>query len=83
MIALGRALAGLCSGVVFGAATAWVQEVSPDDGMSARRSALALTAGFGLGPVVAAALAQWASDPLVLPEEVTSARGPCRPGSPG
>jgi len=67
MIALGRALAGLCSGVVFGAATAWVQEVSPDDGMSARRSALALTAGFGLGPVVAAALAQWASDPLVVP----------------
>jgi MFS family permease len=67
MIAIGRALAGLCSGVVFGAATAWVQEVSPDDGMSARRSALALTAGFGLGPVVAAALAQWVSDPLVVP----------------
>ena len=67
MIAIGRALAGLCSGVVFGAATAWVQEVSPADGMSARRSALALTAGFGLGPVVAAALAQWVSDPLVVP----------------
>ena len=66
-IAVGRALAGLCSGVVFGAATAWVQEVSPDDGLSARRSALALTAGFGLGPVVAAVLAQWAADPLVLP----------------
>ena len=32
MIAVGRALAGLCSGVVFGAATAWVQEVSPDEG---------------------------------------------------
>jgi hypothetical protein len=67
MITIGRALAGLCSGVVFGAATAWVREVSPDDGMSARRSALALTAGFGLGPVVAAALAQWVSDPLVVP----------------
>src|SRR6516225_2080810 len=67
LIAAGRALAGLCSGVVFGAATAWVQEVSPDDGLSARRSALALTAGFGLGPVVAAVLAQWAADPLVLP----------------
>jgi MFS family permease len=66
-IAIGRALAGLCSGVVFGAATAWVQEVSPDDGMSARRSALALTAGFALGPVVAASLAQWVSDPLVVP----------------
>jgi MFS family permease len=71
LIALGRALAGLCSGVVFGSATAWVQEVSPDDGpsngLSARRAALALTAGFGLGPVVAAVLAQWASDPLVVP----------------
>lgn len=67
LIAVGRALAGLCSGVVFGAATAWVQEVSPDDGLSARRSALALTAGFGLGPVVAAVLAQWAADPLVVP----------------
>jgi len=71
VIAAGRALAGLCSGVVFGAATAWVQEVSADDGpgkgLSARRSAFALTAGFGLGPVVAAVLAQWAADPLVVP----------------
>jgi MFS family permease len=67
MIAAGRALAGLCSGVVFGSATAWVQELSLSDGQSARRSALALTAGFGLGPVVAAVLAQWAGDPLVVP----------------
>jgi MFS family permease len=67
MIAAGRALAGLCSGVVFGSATAWVQELSLGDGQSARRSALALTAGFGLGPVVAALLAQWVRDPLVVP----------------
>ena len=67
MIAVGRALAGLCSGVVFGGATAWVQEVSPDEGLSVRRSALALTGGFGLGPVVAAVLAHWAGDPLVVP----------------
>jgi MFS family permease len=67
VIAASRALAGLCSGVVFGSATAWVQEVSGNEGLSARRSALALTAGFGLGPVVAAVLAQWAGDPLVLP----------------
>jgi hypothetical protein len=66
MITAGRALSGLCSGVVFGSATAWVQEVSPG-GLSARRSALALTAGFGLGPIVAAVLAQWAGDPLVVP----------------
>jgi predicted MFS family arabinose efflux permease len=71
MIAAGRALAGLCSGVVFGAATAWVQEVSPSEGRSegtsARRAALALTAGFGLGPVAAALLAQWAPGPLLTP----------------
>ncbi len=66
MISAGRALSGLCSGVVFGSATAWVREVSPG-GLSARRSALALTAGFGLGPIVAAVLAQWAGDPLVVP----------------
>jgi MFS family permease len=67
LIAAGRALAGLCSGVVFGAATAWVRELSPDAGAGARRAAVALTAGFGLGPLAAAVLAQWAPDPLVLP----------------
>src|SRR5580692_96468 len=75
LLAVGRALAGLCSGAVFGAATAWVQDVSPAEGpssgpgngLSVRRSALALTAGFGLGPVVAAVLAQWAGDPLQVP----------------
>jgi hypothetical protein len=67
IIAAGRALAGLCSGVVFGSATAWVQELSEDPAVSARRSAVALSAGFGLGPAVASALAQWARDPLVLP----------------
>jgi hypothetical protein len=67
LIVAGRALAGLCSGVVFGSATAWVQELSRGAGQGARRAALALTAGFGLGPVVAAVVAQWAPDPLVLP----------------
>jgi MFS family permease len=66
-IAAGRALAGLCSGIVFGAATAWVRDLSPDGSLSARRAALAISAGFGLGPVVAALLAQWASHPLVTP----------------
>jgi MFS family permease len=67
LISAGRAVAGLCSGVVFSSATAWVQELSHSTGQSARRAALALTAGFGSGPVVAAVLAQWAPDPLVLP----------------
>jgi len=67
LIAAGRALAGLCSGMVFGPATAWVLDLSGGDALSARRAALALSAGFGLGPVVAALLAQWAPDPLVVP----------------
>ena len=72
LIAAGRALAGLCSGMVFGPATAWVQDLSHGDALSARRAALALSAGFGLGPVVAALLAQWAggvggNGPLVVP----------------
>jgi hypothetical protein len=67
LIAAGRALAGLCSGMVFGPATAWVQDLSPGNALSARRAALALSAGFGLGPVVAALLAQRAADPLVVP----------------
>jgi MFS family permease len=67
LIAAGRALAGLCSGMVIGPATAWVQDLSGGDALSARRAALALSAGFGLGPVVAAFLAQWAGDPLVVP----------------
>jgi MFS family permease len=67
LIAAGRALAGVCSGMVFGPATAWVQDLSHGDALSARRAALALSAGFGLGPVVAALLAQWAGDPLVVP----------------
>jgi MFS family permease len=67
MITVGRALAGVCSGVVFGSATAWVQDLSHGDALSARRAALALSAGFALGPVTAAVLAQWAADPLVVP----------------
>jgi MFS family permease len=66
-LAAGRALAGLCSGTVFGAATAWVRDVSQGSALSARRTALALSAGFGLGPVVAGLLAQWAPGPLVVP----------------
>jgi hypothetical protein len=54
VITAGRAL----SGVVLGSATAWVQETVTGRRRSGRWSALVLTAGFGLGPVVAAALAQ-------------------------
>ncbi len=70
----GRFLAGVASGTAFAAGTAWVKELSAppydtaaDDQAGARRAAIALSAGFGLGPVVAGLLAQWGPDPLVVP----------------
>lgn len=66
-VTAGRALGGLCSGTVFGAATAWVRDLSGGDAGSARRTALALSLGFGAGPVAAAVAAQWTPDPLIDP----------------
>ena len=74
MLYLGRFLAGVCSGAAFAAGTAWIKELSvpPYDPAAgeqsgARRAAVALSAGFGLGPLVAGLLAQWAPDPLLTP----------------
>jgi hypothetical protein len=67
----GRFLAGLASGAVFSAGTAWLRDVSvPPIGaatsaVAARRAVIAMTAGFGLGPLAAGSLAQWAPAPTV------------------
>lgn len=65
----GRLLTGIVSGTVFTAGTAWVKELSADaaPGAGARRAALALTCGFGVGPLIAGPLAQWAPAPGLLP----------------
>jgi MFS family permease len=72
MLYLGRFLAGVCSGAAFAAGTAWIKELSvaPYDALAgeqagARRAAIALSAGFGLGPLVAGLLAEWGPDPLL------------------
>lgn len=67
-----RLMAGVASGVVFGAGTAWLQELSAppfeDAARSApRRAAVAMTAGFAIGPLAAGLIAQWAPAPDVLP----------------
>jgi MFS family permease len=69
----GRFLAGVCSGAAFAAGTAQIKELSTapfDPGAGeqggARRAAIALSAGFGLGALVAGLVAQWAPDPLVV-----------------
>jgi MFS family permease len=66
----GRLLAGIVSGAVFSAATTWLRETSLAAGVgasAASRTAAAMSAGFGLGPLVAGMIAQWAPAPTVLP----------------
>src|ERR687887_1810626 len=69
----GRLLVGVSAGAVFGAGTAWLREVSlpphgnASDHAAARRAAIAMTAGFALGPLVAGLLAQWAPAPRLVP----------------
>jgi MFS family permease len=73
LLFVGRLLAGVGSGAAFGTGTAWLRETSlpPWGDASAatagRRAAVAMTAGFALGPIVAGLLAQWAPSPTVLP----------------
>jgi MFS family permease len=90
-LALGRLLAGLVSGVVFGAGSAWLVELSA--ALHTRRAALAVTAGFCLGPLVAGLLADALPWPAVVPyfphlllmaaalPGVLSARETLRPGT--
>jgi hypothetical protein len=70
----GRFLFGAVTGVAMAVGTTWVKELSQppwdpdaDPGAGARRAALALSAGFGGGPLVAGVLAQWAPLPMELP----------------
>ncbi|QKG22825.1 MFS transporter [Actinomadura verrucosospora] len=59
----GRLLAGVVTGAVLAAGTAWVKELTPVSGT--RMTALAVSAGFGAGPLASALVAQWAPHPLV------------------
>jgi hypothetical protein len=62
----GRFLAGVSSGLAFGTGAAWIRELAVAEGKPGagpRRSAVAMTAGFGGGPLVAGLIAQWAPRP--------------------
>ncbi len=68
LLLVGRLLAGVASGAAFAPGTAWVKELTTGPaGTGARRAAIALSAGFGTGPLVAGVLAEWAPSPTVLP----------------
>ncbi|MFF4283366.1 MFS transporter [Streptomyces kronopolitis] len=65
----GRLLAGVASGAAFGPGSAWIKELSEGGpvGSGSRRATVAVSAGFGGGPLVAGLIAQWLPDPEVLP----------------
>ncbi len=78
LMCAGRFLAGLSVATAMVVGTSWVKELSSapwddvDPPRRARRAALVLTAGFGLGAGVSGALAQWGPVPTVLPYAVQS-----------
>lgn len=69
LLLIGRLAAGVASGAAFAPGTAWIKELSADRpvGTGARRATLALSGGFGSGPLVAGVCAQWLPAPTVLP----------------
>ena len=69
----GRFLAGVASGAVFAVGTAWIKELSlppydvdAGEQAGARRATIALSAGFGLGPLVAGVIGEWSPSPLLV-----------------
>jgi MFS family permease len=62
----GRLLYGLAMGSIMSPGSVWVQELS-SPATGARRATLALSAGFGLGPLVSGVIAELAPAPMVLP----------------
>ncbi|ACU75021.1 major facilitator superfamily MFS_1 [Catenulispora acidiphila DSM 44928] len=61
-LSTGRVLMGIASGAAFSAGSAWVKELSATNavaGAGARRASIAMTAGFGIGPLIAGVLVQW------------------------
>ncbi|MFH8470853.1 MFS transporter [Streptomyces sp. NPDC017991] len=75
-ILAGRILVGVSAGSAFGPGTTWIKELSDTgkpaetgtgsgsgSGAGARRSAVALTAGFAVGPLLSGVVVQWLPSP--------------------
>jgi MFS family permease len=66
----GRFIAGVSSGLAFGTGAAWIRELSAahaDIHAGARRATIAMTVGFGGGPLISGLIAQWAPHPQIVP----------------
>ena len=71
VLAVGRVFSGLALGLAMAVGGSWLKELSSppfgDGGSGARRAAMSLTAGFGLGAAAAGVLAEWGPAPAVMP----------------
>jgi MFS family permease len=69
---VGRFAYGLAAGAAMSPGAVWVTELSRDAGLGvgARRATIALSGGFGLGPLASGIFAQWAPWPTVTPYAV-------------
>jgi MFS family permease len=68
LLLVGRLLYGLGAGGVMSAGATWLIELSHDAvAAGPRRATIALSAGFGLGPLITGVLAQYAPEPTCLP----------------
>lgn len=69
LLQLGRLVVGAATGAALAPGTAWLMDLSRDDGAGtgARRATIWLSLGFGGGPLIAGLAAQWSPYPEVLP----------------
>jgi hypothetical protein len=68
VLLVGRLLFGLAMGAVMGPGSVWLQELSSDSStLGPRRATLALSAGFGVGPLVSGLIAELAPAPMAWP----------------
>lgn len=76
-LGVGRVFSGVALGLAMAVGGSWIKELSSppweDGDAGARRAAMSLTAGFGLGAGTAGVLAEWGPAPTVLPYAVNIA----------
>ncbi|MXP23703.1 MFS transporter [Gordonia sp. HNM0687] len=74
LLSAGRVASGVALGLSMAVGGSWLAEISHRNGeragVGARRAAMSLTAGFGVGAGVAGVLAQWGPWPTVTPYAV-------------
>ncbi|QZT62267.1 MFS transporter [Mycolicibacterium austroafricanum] len=77
VLGVGRVFSGVALGLAMAVGGSWIKELSSppweDGDAGARRAAMSLTAGFGLGAGTAGVLSEWGPAPTVLPYAVNIA----------